>query len=71
MENTHQFSSPLARDLFSLGASTMQDQLAEAWEGVPRYEPTAEDLNRAAAIKDETFSEGRISRTQFRTNFKE
>lgn len=60
MENTHRFSSPLARDLFSLGASTMQAQLAEAWEGVPRYEPTAEDLNRMAAIEDEKRTEGRI-----------
>ena len=60
MENTHQFSSPLARDLFALGASTMQEQLAEAWEGVPRYEPTPEDINRMAAIEDEKPTEGRI-----------
>lgn len=72
MENTHRFNSPLARDLFALGASTMQEQLAEAWEGVPESETrlTPEEVNRLAAEWDERKSEGRMMRP-YRVNFKE
>lgn len=54
----------LAADLFSLLAHThkpTQKDYEEAFDGVPRFEPTAEDLNRMAAIEDERRTEGRIA----------
>ncbi len=63
---THKFSSPLSRDLFALGVS-MQQQLAAAYEGVPRFEPTPEELNRMETEYVERKSEGRTLRP-FRQN---
>jgi len=39
---SHQFSSPLARDLFSLATETMQGALRGANQNVPPFEPDAE-----------------------------
>ncbi len=56
-----------ASDPEGVDLSTFQANLAEAYKDVPRYEPTAEDMNRMAAIEDEKRSEGRTMRA-FRTN---
>ena len=81
---THQFSSPLARDLFALGVGAtklrfpngatlaakaaydeeMQRQLGEAWEGVPHFAPTPEEINRMAAEDDEKTTESQRLQTR-------
>lgn len=64
----HQFATPLGADLFALMADMTrptQQQLAEAYEGIPLI-PTPEDINRMAAIEEERFTEGRIHRHNFR-----
>lgn len=59
--------------MFELGESTMRAQLAEVYREVPEEQTrlTPEDVNRAATVHLETFTEGRIHRPNQRPNFKE